>query len=207
MHVEGSVALVTGANRGLGKAYVDALLAAGAKKIYAGTRQPPGAAGSRVIPLKLDVTLSADIEAARQRCGDVNILFNNAGIMLKTTMLSEQSAESMRREMNVNVFGTLAMIQAFAPILAKNGGGAIANLLSVESWFTYPFNATYCASKLVASKVGNRRKSKVFSCFRVPAERSAGSRFKSWAAHDQLSVTLAKGFSSRLFRSVARHRS
>src|ERR1700676_5613234 len=67
MHIEGSVALVTGANRGLGKAYVDALLAAGAKKIYAGARQPPGAADSRVIPLKLDVTLSADIEAARQR--------------------------------------------------------------------------------------------------------------------------------------------
>jgi NAD(P)-dependent dehydrogenase (short-subunit alcohol dehydrogenase family) len=153
MHIEGSVALVTGANRGLGKAYVDALLAAGAKKIYAGARQPPGAADSRVIPLKLDVTLSADIEAARQRCGDVNILINNAGIMLKTTMLSEQSAESMRREMNVNVFGTLAMIQAFAPILAKNGGGAIANMLSVVSWFTSPFNATYCASKHAALAV------------------------------------------------------
>jgi NAD(P)-dependent dehydrogenase (short-subunit alcohol dehydrogenase family) len=153
MHIEGSVALVTGANRGLGKAYVDALLAAGAKKIYAGARQPGGAADSRVIPLKLDVTLSKDIEAARQRCGDVNILINNAGIMLKTTMLSEQSAESMRREMNVNVFGTLAMIQAFAPILAENGGGAIANMLSVVSWFTYPFNATYCASKHAALAV------------------------------------------------------
>jgi short-subunit dehydrogenase len=68
-------------------------------------------------------------------------------------MLSEQSAESMRREMNVNVFGTLAMIQAFAPILAKNGGGAIANMLSVVSWFTYPFNATYCASKHAALAV------------------------------------------------------
>src|SRR6202041_1645220 len=88
--------------------------------------------------------------AARHRCGDVNILINNAGIMLKTTMLSEQSAESMRREMNVNVFGTLAMIQAFAPILAKNGGGAIANMLSVVSWFVFPFNATYCASKHAA---------------------------------------------------------
>src|SRR3981081_4672188 len=68
-------------------------------------------------------------------------------------MLSEQSAESMRREMNVNVFGTLAMIQAFAPILAKNGGGAIANMLSVVSWFTAPFNATYCASKHAALAV------------------------------------------------------
>jgi NAD(P)-dependent dehydrogenase (short-subunit alcohol dehydrogenase family) len=153
MHIDGSVALVTGANRGLGKAYVDALLAAGAKKIYAGARQPPATADSRVIPLKLDVTLSADIEAARQRCADVNILINNAGIMLSIMMLSEESAESMRREMNVNVFGMLAMIQAFAPILAKNGGGAIANMLSVVSWFTYPFNATYCASKHAALAV------------------------------------------------------
>jgi NAD(P)-dependent dehydrogenase (short-subunit alcohol dehydrogenase family) len=153
VHIEESIGLVTGANRGLGRAYVDALLAAGAKKIYAGARQPPNAADARVIPLKLDITLSEDIEAARQKCGDINILINNAGIMLKTTMLSEQSAESMRREMNVNVFGTLAMIQAFAPILAKNGGGAIANMLSVVSWFTYPFNATYCASKHAALAV------------------------------------------------------
>src|SRR5260370_15997596 len=149
----GRVSVVPGANLGLGKAYVEALLAAGAKKIYGGARQPPSAADARVIPLKLDITLSANIEAERQRCGDVNILINNAGIMLKTTMLSEQSAESMRREMNVNVFGTLAMIQAFAPILAKNGGGAIANMLSVVSWFTYPFNATYCASKHAALAV------------------------------------------------------
>ncbi len=150
MKIEGSIALVTGANRGLGKAYVEALLSAGAQKVYAGARRPLETTEPRVTPVKLDVTSSKDIVAAARRCGDVNILINNAGIMLKTTMLSDQSAESMRREMDVNVFGMLEMIQAFAPILARNGGGAIASMLSVVSWYTWPFNATYCASKHAA---------------------------------------------------------
>jgi NAD(P)-dependent dehydrogenase (short-subunit alcohol dehydrogenase family) len=153
MKIEGSVALITGANRGLGKAYVEALRAAGAAKIYAGARQPSDVIDSRVIPIRLDVTSQADVESATHRCQDVNILINNAGVMLKSPMLAEGSDVSMRREMDVNVFGVLAMIRAFAPILAKNGGGAIANMLSVVSWYTYPLNATYCASKHAALAV------------------------------------------------------
>jgi NAD(P)-dependent dehydrogenase (short-subunit alcohol dehydrogenase family) len=155
MKIEGSVAMVTGANRGLGKAYVEALRAAGAAKIYAGARQPSDVIDSRVIPIRLDVTSQADVESAAQRCQDVNILINNAGVMLKSPMLAEGSDVSMRREMEVNVFGMLAMIRAFAPILAKNGGGTIANMLSVVSWFTFPFNATYCASKHAALAVAD----------------------------------------------------
>ena len=153
MKIGGSVALVTGANRGLGKAYVEALRAAGAARIYAGARQPSDAIDSRVIPIRLDVTSQADVESAAQLCQDVNILINNAGVMLKSPMLAENSDVSMRREMEVNVFGVLAMIRAFAPILTKNGGGAIANMLSVVSWYTFPFNATYCASKHAALAV------------------------------------------------------
>jgi NAD(P)-dependent dehydrogenase (short-subunit alcohol dehydrogenase family) len=155
MKIEGSVALVTGANRGLGKAYVDVLLEAGVKKVFAGARQLSETGDPRVTHLKLDITSSADIAAAVRLCGDVNLLINNAGIMLNTTMLAENSADAMRREMDVNVFGTLAMVQAFAPILATNGGGAIANMLSVVSWFTFPFNATYCASKHAALAVSD----------------------------------------------------
>src|ERR1700722_4953969 len=153
MKIEGSVALVTGANRGLGKAYVEALRAAGAVKIYAGARQPSDVVDSQTIPIRLDVTSQADAELAAQRGQDVNILINNAGGMLRNPMLAEGSDASMRREMDVNVFGVLAMIRAFAPILGKNGGGAIANMLSVVSWFTFPFNATYCASKHAALAV------------------------------------------------------
>lgn len=152
MDIENSVALVTGANRGLGKAYVDALLAAGAAKVYAGARDPASVdiTDARIVPIKLDVTSDGDVHAAAAACHDVNLLINNAGIMLARPMLAEDSEAALRAEMEVNVFGMLRMVRAFAPVLAKNGGGAIANMLSVVSWFVYPFNATYCASKHAA---------------------------------------------------------
>ncbi|MDL2403588.1 SDR family oxidoreductase [Rhizobium mayense] len=150
MNIEGSVAFVTGANRGLGKAYAEALLTAGAAKVYAGARDPSAITDPRLIPVKLDVTSPEDIAAAAARCGDVNILINNAGAMLLTTMLAGNAEAALRREMEVNVYGPLRMIRAFAPVLAKNGGGAIANMLSVVSWYVFPFNSTYCASKHAA---------------------------------------------------------
>jgi NAD(P)-dependent dehydrogenase (short-subunit alcohol dehydrogenase family) len=155
MKIEGSIALVTGANRGLGKSYCEALLAAGAAKVYAGARDPSAITDARLTPIKLDVTSPEDIAAAAARCRDVTILINNAGVMLNSPMLAEGADELMRREMEVNVFGTLGMIRAFAPILAGNGGGAIANMLSVVSWFVVPANATYCASKHAALAVSD----------------------------------------------------
>jgi NAD(P)-dependent dehydrogenase (short-subunit alcohol dehydrogenase family) len=152
MNIENSVALVTGANRGLGKAYTDALLAAGAAKVYAGARDPASVAitDTRLVPVKLDVTHDSDVQAAAAACTDVNLLINNAGIMLASPLLAEGSEAALRAEMEVNVFGMLRMVRDFAPVLAKNGGGAIANMLSVVSWFVFPFNATYCASKHAA---------------------------------------------------------
>ena len=156
MDIQGCRALVTGANRGLGKAYVDALFAAGASKVYAGARDPASVSDSRAVRVRLDVTSSADVTlAASEHCRDINLLINNAGIMLASPMLQLSSEAALRQEMEVNVFGMQRMIRAFAPVLARNGGGAIANMLSVVSWFVNPINATYCASKHAALAVSD----------------------------------------------------
>ena len=155
MNIARSVALVTGANRGLGKAYVEALLSSGAAKVYAGARDPSKITDTRVIAVQLDVSSKCEINAAVRQCSDVTLLVNNAGAMLNTPILAPNAVDAMRKEMEVNVFGMASMIQAFAPILAKNGGGAIVNMLSVVSWFTPPFNATYAASKHAALAVSD----------------------------------------------------
>jgi NAD(P)-dependent dehydrogenase (short-subunit alcohol dehydrogenase family) len=152
MQIKNCIALVTGANRGLGKAYVQALLAAGATKVYAGARNVDDISerDERVVPIKLDVTSQADVDAAVARCTDLTVLINNAGIMHETTLLESDAIDHFRKELEVNAIGLLRMSQAFAFVLKKNGGGAIANMLSVVSWFVYPYNATYCASKHAA---------------------------------------------------------
>src|SRR5277367_5207068 len=135
MDIRNCVALVTGANRGLGKAYADALLAAGAARVYAGARDPSSISDSRVMPVKLDVTRAEDVDAAARQCTDVTLLVNNAGVLEGTSLLAAGAEAAFRNEMEVNVFGVLRMIRAFAPILAANGGGTIVNMLSVVSWF------------------------------------------------------------------------
>lgn len=155
MDIKGSTALVTGANRGLGRAFTGALLAAGAAKVYAGARNPDAIADARLTPIKLDVTSGRDVTAAAEACGDVTLLINNAGILQNRAMLDDNAEAAMRAEMEVNVFGLLRVIQAFAPLLARNGGGAVVNVLSVASWFTNPFMATYGASKHAALVVSD----------------------------------------------------
>ena len=153
--LSGKTALVTGANRGIGQALVDALVAAGVTKVYAAARdistldQLVDRHGSRVVPLQLDVTNAAQIAAAAAAATDVDLLINNAGVVgfFGGAFTDPKWIEGGRLEMEVNFLGTLAVTQAFAPVLAKNGGGAIANLNSVASFVSFPILATYSASK------------------------------------------------------------
>ncbi|MEO8619627.1 MAG: SDR family oxidoreductase [bacterium] len=153
--LSGKTAFVTGANRGIGEAIVDALVAAGIRKVYAAARnisdlEPLVARhGSRITPVQLDVTNAAQIASAAATAEDVDILINNAGVVgfFGGEFTDPKWIEGGRQEMEVNVFGTLAVTQAFAPILAKNGGGAVANLNSVASFVSFPILATYSASK------------------------------------------------------------
>lgn len=146
MRIEDSVVLVTGAARGLGQAFVAELAARGAKTIYAAARNPARVQGPG-IPVELDITRPGQVAAAADRCADVNLLVNNAGVMTSSPFLAAPSLDGARLEIETNYLGTLAMCRAFAPVLAANGGGAIVNMLSVTSFFTNPENGSYGASK------------------------------------------------------------
>ena len=150
MKIAGAVALVTGANRGLGRAYVQALLQAGAAKVYSGIRDPNASIEPGSTPIKLDVTKSAEVAGAASTCDDVSLLINNAGALQRSSFIFAPSMDAARSEMETNYFGTLAMSRAFAGVLGRNGGGALVNMLSVVSWFTYPLSASQCASKAAA---------------------------------------------------------
>jgi len=155
MLIENSVALVTGANRGLGLALVRALLARGARTVYAAAREPSSITLPGVIPLRLDVTNPAEVAAATARARDVTLLVNNAGISRASGLLAEEAVDAARAELETNLFGPLATSRAFAPLLAANGGGAILNVLSALSWVTLPTVATYSVSKAAAWSLTN----------------------------------------------------
>ena len=147
--ISGAHALVTGANRGLGKTFVQQLLDRGVARVYAAARNPEtiDATDDRVIPIRLDITDPEDVSAAVERCAEVTVVINNAGAMLRSPLLAAHDLSAARSEMETNYFGTLAMCRAFAPVLARNGGGALVNVLSVASWVASPFNGSYAASK------------------------------------------------------------
>src|SRR6516165_10709347 len=155
MKIAGSIALVTGANRGLGLAFAKALVEMGAAKVYAAARNPGAVALKGVVPLKLDVTSDEDVVAAARAAGDATLLVNNAGIAKAGGFLADGAVEAAREQFEVNFFGPLRMVRAFAPILATNGGGAIINVLSIASWMNGPTLATYGASKSAAWALTN----------------------------------------------------
>ena len=149
MKLEGKTALVSGANRGIGKALVMALLQQGVKKVYAAARNPaslPAFNDPRVVPLKLDITNRTDIQAAAQQAADIDVLINNAGA-LAFASVATRSEEDLKQDMMVNYFGTLNVIRAFVPVLASRHGAAIANLISIVGLASMSGIGGYSASK------------------------------------------------------------
>lgn len=153
MNINDSVVFITGANRGIGKAYAEELLKFGVKKIYLAVRRPETAKEieeedpKRIVTIKLDMTNPADIENAARQCTDVDLIISNAGVLKGGSVKDDDIVENAREEMEVNYFGPLALMNAFAPVLEKNGGGAIVCVDSIAGLIPFPAIATYCASK------------------------------------------------------------
>ncbi|QFZ16154.1 SDR family oxidoreductase [Saccharothrix syringae] len=146
MRIPGSTALVTGANRGIGRHFARQLLDRGAAKVYATARDPEGVDLPGAHVLRLDVTDPASVTAAARAAGDVTLLVNNAGINTGQNLVTGDLAK-IRLEMDTHFYGTLEVVRAFAPVLAANGGGAIVNVLSALSWFSAPGTSAYAAAK------------------------------------------------------------
>lgn len=157
--INGKTALVTGANRGIGKAVLQGLLKSGAKKVYAAVRDPASAAElidssqGRVVAIAVDLRKPETITAAAQTASDVDLVVNNAGVLQAANPLAENAMDALDFEMDVNVKGLVRMAQAFAPVLAANGGGAFVQVNSVASLRSFARFATYCASKAASYSI------------------------------------------------------
>jgi NAD(P)-dependent dehydrogenase (short-subunit alcohol dehydrogenase family) len=148
----GSVVLVTGANGGLGTEFVRQALARGAGRVYATARKPQSWDDSRVAPLALDVTDAASIAAAASTAADATIVINNAGGPGGSSLLT-MPLDQVRAVYETNVFGPIAVAQAFAPVLARNGGGALVDIHSALSWLAQP--GAYPSTKAALWSVTN----------------------------------------------------
>jgi NAD(P)-dependent dehydrogenase (short-subunit alcohol dehydrogenase family) len=155
MKLDNATVLITGANRGIGLAFAKSALARGARKVYAGARDPKSVTLPGVTPIRLDVNAPADIAAAVEAAGDTTVVINNAGIAQFTSLLAPDAEASLRQQLETNVFGVLRISRAFAPVLAANGGGALLNVASVASWITSPALAAYAVAKSAAWSLSN----------------------------------------------------
>ncbi|WP_285115858.1 SDR family oxidoreductase [Leifsonia sp. fls2-241-R2A-40a] len=151
--ITGRVALVTGANRGLGAAFVTALLERGASKVYAAARQPESVVfdDPRVVPLALDVTDADSIRRAAEAAADVTVLVNNAGIAAGQSLVTGD-LDVIHREFDTNFWGPVLLVRAFAPVIEANGGGAVVNMLSALSWLAFD---SYSATKAALWSASN----------------------------------------------------
>jgi NAD(P)-dependent dehydrogenase (short-subunit alcohol dehydrogenase family) len=155
MKLKGSVALVTGANRGLGAAFARGLLAGGAARVYAASRTSASVSLPGTVPVQLDVNRPEDVASLARDLEDVTLLVNNAGIGEFGPLLAPGAIDSLRRHFETNAVGPLRLVQAFAPALATNGGGGVINMLSVLSWLTPPGTGAYSASKAAGWALAN----------------------------------------------------
>lgn len=155
MKLQNATVLVTGANRGIGRAFAEAALARGARKVYAGARDPQRVTLPGVTPLRLDVNSAADIAAAVETARDVTLVINNAGIAQFGDLLAPESEALLREQLETNVLGVYRVARAFAPVLAANGGGALLNVASVVSWVTTPALAGYAVTKSATWSLSN----------------------------------------------------
>lgn len=185
MQIRGSGVFVTGANRGIGRALVEQLVERGATKVYAAAREPGGLAtlaeqsGGRLVPIRLDITKPADIQAAAAQVATLDLLINNAGLLGSRNLL-DNPLEAIERDMQTNYFGTLAVTRGLLPAIER-GRGAIANVLTIAALASMPFLGGYSASKAAAlsftqalrGELG-RRGLQVFAVFPGPVDTDMG---------------------------------
>ncbi|MDQ1234180.1 NAD(P)-dependent dehydrogenase (short-subunit alcohol dehydrogenase family) [Paenibacillus sp. SORGH_AS306] len=148
MDISKQVVIISGANRGLGKQLALELLSRGAK-VYAGARKPESVDLPGAIAVQLDITDPHSVMAATEIASDATVLINNAGTATGASLLTG-NLDDIHLEFNTHLFGTLSMVRAFAPIIEKNGGGSILNILSVLSWVSIGQEGAYTAAKAAA---------------------------------------------------------